>query len=268
MPRPACARGALLAALAAGCGTLGERAPATPQRPRVSSATTTTAPGTQEIELGAAIDPGDALDVPLTAKWGAGERSELFVGWSPYRGVDVPGDDEDGVGDVVVGLRTRALDETPNHPAAAFQAAVKIPTHDEGALSSGEPDLLLAGIADVSPGDFGVTSFYELGVLGDPDHSAVEIRHSLALAASHPIGERFGGFGELAFLLTPEVDDEQLLLTLGGTFAPVSWRVFDVGVAIGLSEDAPDLVLLFGLTENLGALLGPRARLPAAGRPR
>jgi hypothetical protein len=36
-------------------------------------------------------------------------------------------------------------------------------------------------------------------------------------------------------------------------------RVFDAGVGFGLTDDAPDAVLLFGFTTGLG-LMGPRAR--------
>ena len=55
----------------------------------------------------------------------------------------------------------------------------------------------------------------------------------------------------------PEADDEQVLATTGIAFSPGSSIVFDAAVVTGLSDDAPDFQILFGVTTNLGRLWTP-----------
>jgi len=237
----------------AACKTVpGSLAPATPQRPTVSSATTTTAHRTFELEAGAVIDPGDRLDTPTTLKYGAGPRTEVFAGWSPLLDVDEGGVDETGVGDALVGVRHRFADETATTPSGAVQATVKLPVADEeDGLGSGEVDASFALIATRSAGDFSLNGFYELDVIGDPGGNA-DIGHDVTLAGSAPVAGDWGVFGELVGSFVPERDQGAVFTIVGVTLSPHPAVVFDVAAVVGLNEDAPDFQLLFGLTRNLG----------------
>jgi hypothetical protein len=73
---------------------------------------------------------------------------------------------------------------------------------------------------------------------------------------------RLGGFAEIATLIEPEPEASISFATLGLTYNPGGLLVFDAGLAIGLDEEAPDLVLLFGFTQNLGRIRGTRAPTP------
>ncbi len=225
----------------------------TPQRPTFSSGTTTTASGTVEIEAGLTVDPGDSVDVPTNTKVGLSEQTELFLGWSPYRHLDLRGPDGNGPSDLLVGTRHRFLDETDTRPAAALQLATKLPTGStrEG-LSSGEVDFFAAGIVSKDFETVSLTGFYQLGVLGESNDDAVDVEHGLALALGVPILEELGAFAELAGVFTPEQNFDSVFTTVGVAYALSESLVLDGAFAVGLNDDAPDFQVLVGLTFNPG----------------
>jgi len=248
----------LLSLASAGCAGFGQdRAPVTPQRPTLSNNTATTAEGTVEVEAGVAIDPGDSFDSPVVGKWGMSERSELFVAWSPWVVVDVPGNDLDGASDLAVGMRHRFADETAEMPSAAFQLTTKLPTANDE-IGTGEHDFFAAVMLDKRVAEVDFTAFYQLGLLGDPAGRGAETGHDVALAAALALDDRWGVFGELAGRFVSEYDYDSVFLTGGVTFAQDPSLVFDAGLVAGLSDDAPDAVFQVGMTHNLGRLFSGR----------
>ncbi len=233
----------------------GEQAPATPQRPTLSSDTNTTAQGTVELEAGGVIDPADFLEIPTTLKFGVGPRTELFTNWSPYVKQDQPGTDARGQSDLDVGFRHRFLKESEAFPSAAVQITTKIPTGStrEG-LSSGEVDFFAAGILSKAMGNASVTAFYELGMLGEANGPDTDVQHSLALAGSYPLLEDLSGFAELAGVFIHEQRFQSVFSTVGVAYPLNPGTVFDVATVIGWSDDAPDFQLVFGATVNFGQL--------------
>lgn len=242
-----------LVCLLGSCASLHqENAPVSAQRPTLSSDTATTVAGTFEVEVGGLWDPSDQVDTPVSLKYGSGVSTEVFLGWSPLFHLDTPKGRETGVGDVALGLRHRFIEESDASPSAAIQTTLKLPTADEGeGLGSGELDASFAGILTKNVEDYVVTGYYSLDVLGDPS-GGTDIAHSLAIASTTPKFGRFGAFGELAGVFIPEQDDEQVFTTLGLTFTPRATLAYDVGIVIGLSDDAPDFQLVFGVTHNFG----------------
>lgn len=241
----------------------GARTAATPQRPTVSSNTSTTAPGTVELETGVYLDPSTNLDTPNVLKFGVGKGSEAFIGFSPYRSTELPGDDGEGIGDVTIGWRQRFLEQHRDHPSLAWTVGAKLPTADEDeGLGSGELDVFGGLIASYADKEFTATGFAQLALLGEPDGSGVDHQTNLALALDRPVGGGAGVFGELNLALTPERDNEALFTILGGTWSPTPGLVFDTGILVGLNDDAPDFALVFGLTRNLGRIAGWAIGLP------
>lgn len=244
----------LLALPLAGCASLvapdGERA--TPQRPTLSNSTDTTAPDTLEVEFGIDRDPGDRLDTPTTLKYGAGPRTEVYLGLSPLVEVSGPTRDAAGPGDLLLGARHRVWENTGGDRSAAFQVAAKIPTADDDrGLGNGEVELFLAGIGTDVVASTTRTFFYELGFVADPDGDGIGLRHSFALAGSIPYDERLGLFGELAAIFDQN-DADPLFATGGVTYALAASTILDAGLALGLNDDAPDLRFLIGITTNRG----------------
>lgn len=209
---------ALIVGLAlAGCTALeeGRGTAATPQRPTLSVDTSMTAAGTLELETGITLDPRDRLGTPAALKLGLDPHSEAYLGFEPLVVLAEPGDDETGNGDLVLGYRRRFADAQEQRPSLAYLAAIKAPTADEGdGLGSGEFDAFGALSATWAGAPWTGTAYLQLGLLGDPDGGAL-LQSAGSFTAGYALAPDLTAFGELAVLLTPEVDDEQLLATLG-----------------------------------------------------
>lgn len=239
--------------LGAGCVvTVEDGLPVTPQRPTLSSDTSTAAVGSFELEAGVALDPGSAFSAPVSVKYGAGPRTELFVGLSPYNYVERIGDDGGGFGDTFVGVRHRFW-ENAQGTSAALRWATKLPTGAENeGLSSGEVDFAGAGIVTHVVDDrTSVTAYYELGVLGDPTRAGTDTQHALAIAASRSLTGDLGVFAEVSQVSAPG-DIDPLVAIVGVTRTLRPSLVLDFGLGTGLNADAPDTVFTVGLTLNFG----------------
>lgn len=234
---------------------------ATPQRPTFSSDPNTTADGTLELESGIDVDPDGDSFVPVTLKYGAGPRTEIFAGSSVYQALEAAGPDPEGAGDLFVGARHRFLDGHDGGPSAAFQFATKLPTADrkEG-LSSGEVDFAFALTSAMSVGErTSVVAFYQLDQVGRVERTGLGTRHGYALVLNHTLEGQpnLGLFAELAHVAVPgDAFGNPLFLTTGVARAVQPGLVFDVAVATGLNDAAPDLRFLLGLTTNFGRIRG------------
>lgn len=241
----------------------GAQIPVTPQRPKISRNTATTAAGTIEVEGGIERAPSDSFFMPALVKYGVMDRNEAFVGFSPYNTIELAGDDGEGFGDVTLGWRQRFAEQSGNRPSLAWQAALKLPTADEDdALGTGELDGYGALSASYGVDQFAFTGYGQLGLLGDPNSSGADVQYVLAGAADYAYGPTVVFFGEVGGAVTPEFDDERIFLTLGGGWSPSLGLRLDTGFRIGLTDDAPDFSYLVGFTRNIGRIAGYAFRLP------
>jgi len=136
-------------------GQTNQEVAATPQRPSISTSTTTTYPGWLELEAGVSFDE-HVLDSPTVLKLGATRNLELFAGLSPLVNVS-NGGSETGLGDVFIGGRLRFKDGSQSSPSVAGQFSIKLPTADEErSLGSGEVDYNFLFILAHALGEFGV----------------------------------------------------------------------------------------------------------------
>jgi hypothetical protein len=189
----------------------------------------------------------------MTLKWGMAQNAELSASWQPYQVVRQPGPDASGVGDLTIGLRYRFLDEHGVAPSAAIQVATKLPTGDEDkGLSSGETDFLASISLNKVVGPLSATLYYEADILGEPNGTGQDLANVFAAAASMSVTERLGLYAELAGTVVSEQDLGIYNTSWGLTWSPIPSLVFDAGVRVGLSDDAEDFVLVFGLTQNFG----------------
>ena len=226
---------------------------ATPQRPTVSFDTNTTAIDTFEIETGLTVDPDDSLDTATTLKYGAGEQTELFIGWSPRQVIQLPGPDVRGPSDVVLGTRHQLWAGDADTPSAAVVVTGKLPTASRSnGLSSGEIDLRFGAILNHQFGSTNANAFYQYGALGNAAGAGTISEHTGTLTAGWSINDRIGSFVELAGVAIPSQNLESLFVILGATYAASTSTILDAGVTVGLSTDAPDLQLFVGLTHNFG----------------
>jgi hypothetical protein len=249
-------RAALLLALglaASGCAHLhgSDRAPVTPQRPTFSKDTNTTAYGTLELEAGFSGVPDEATTAPVELKWGAGERTEVFVGASVYDWIQLDsGRERSGFGDTYVGARQRVFDPGGPH-TAALQLTTKFPTAEE--TGSGEQDLYAAGMYSLAATeDTGFTVFYEAGWLGRPEGGGVDFTQALSLSGGRTFDGKVGLVGELAGI--DGVDSDPVFMTLAIQHFLLPSLAWDAGFQVGLNDDASDLRFQIGFVSNLGRL--------------
>jgi hypothetical protein len=234
-----------------------------PQRPFLSTTSRTTPKDRIELEVGGEVDPGSRIDTPTYLKYGLSERTELFLGTSPYSMVDhdeqLP--DGSGWGDTYVGFRHRLADRSTRSPAYGFDIQTKLPTaRPRKGLGSGEMDWLISANASQSYYGHDLTAYYQLGLLGEQGDDGLDLRHTTALQTRTPLDQRFTGLGEVAIVWEPELNREELTLFFGASYTLNSWTLVDFGLRLGLTPDAPDIQLVFGLTRALGILAFPSSR--------
>jgi hypothetical protein len=227
------------------------------QRPFIGRDTHTTADSFFELEAGIMSDPGEEAETPVLIKFGAGPRTELYGGTSPYRKVDLNelAPDGTGWGDTIFGVRHRFRDADMYTPAMAFQLETKLPTARESkGLGTGEMDFLGTFIAEQNYGGTDVAGSYRLGILGEPDGDGMDHEHTLAVQGRRPLNQQVAGFAEASFIYQPEVDREELAAMAGLSFVIDDFTLFNVGMRFGISHDAPDVQLLVDFTRTLGLL--------------
>jgi len=263
--------GALLLLLA-GCRASGpaQEAQVHPQRPFISRDTFTTAEDVIEVEAGASIWSGHEIETPLTVKYGLGPRSEFFAQTSPYKEVDLNGAAPDGAGwgDTYVGLRHRLRDRDMYSPGYGFMINTKLPTgRPKDGLGTGSTDWFGALMANQIYYGFDTTLFYQLGVLGEQQQTGApdsNHEHTFALQTRREMDAHVTAYGEFAYEWEPEIDREEATILAGASFLLDSLTAVDLGVRLGLSDDAPDFQVVFGITRAVGMLFFPEEDVRAS----
>lgn len=257
----------LLSGLAASCATTFEPAEIapTPQRPRISKNTQTVAKNSIELEGGIHYDPNDFFDSPVTLKYGLTDNMEYFVESALFRQIDLPNDDETGIGDFAFGLRHRFDDGEENGRKFAFEAVGKIPTGDEPdgrgtggrdlrlpVFLSGGTDFRLAGIVEQKQGDIDVVGYGAVQANGSAFGGTV-YQLILASHAAMPVTDADTVFAEIVGTFTEGFSSE--FLAQGGVYRRVAANMTaDAAIGIGLEKDAPAFYMMLGLTTNFGYL--------------
>jgi hypothetical protein len=241
------------------------------QRPFISRDTHTTPDKLIEIELGGQIVQGHEAEVPLTLKHGLGPQTEFFTTTSPYKEIDTNDEVVDGVqqfdgsgwGDTYVGFRHRFRDKDMFSPGYGFQMQTKLPTgRPKHGLGTGELDWFGAAMANQIYYGFDTTVFYQLGLLGEFSSTAAKangtnVEHTLALQTRRELNANVTGFGEAAIVWEPERRREETTLMAGVSFQLDSLTALDLGVRVGVGDDAPSFQVLFGISRALGMLFFP-----------
>lgn len=245
-------------ALASSCVSLDSPglAAAHPQRPTFSNDTYTTPNGMLEVEAGANVQFRKNTSVPVLMKYGMGERTEFFAGGDVAKAVELPdGHSTTGIGDAVVGFRHRLRDKDEYEPGFAMQFFTKLPTaSQERGIGTGEIDFHTAVIVEKDFKGNAFVGFYDFGLLGEEFEPELDVEHLFAASGTTPIREDLDGYGEVAFDWVPEQSVESLTVAGGFYYAVHPAFVLDLGLRVGLTDDAPDYQILFGLTRALGKL--------------
>ena len=242
---------ALCPCLLAACSVTssGGGLPVTPQRPTFSKNTSTTAEGSVELETGGEWDPGDTFRTPTTVKYGSGPKTEVYFGWTPI----VYDEGVTTVGPTQFGIRHRYYEGGDKVPSAAVQVSVDLPTGNNR-LERGETTTSFAGIVTGSAEQWTLNGYGSFDLVGDPNDKGVDPGFSLAFVGSHPVKNKWSGYGELAGTFVPNQDYDPIFSNIGMSYALAEWVAFDVGFLVGFNKDAPDFAFTFGLTRNFGRI--------------
>ncbi len=222
--------------------------------------------GECEIEAGALYERAGAerhWEYPFGVACGLGYGVELGLGFGGQlderceqsgeaRGVRRH--TEDGVGDLVLGLKWQFAEGRGAWPRQALAPSVKFPTADaDRGMGSGETDVDLAWLVSFAPGrTWGVHVNLGYTLVGDPDGlEADDVVHG-GLALDWQALESVQLVGEVA--AEREVRgaaDTPVLVNAGLRWMPVDGWVLDAAAGARLGQVGPDYTVTVGLTRAL-----------------
>jgi hypothetical protein len=235
-----------------------------PYRPSVASPADLPAPGWPELEAGISWakggDTAKSFSSPVTFKLAWSESWAILIGtdaydWQRATGAGLgagPGNFDGGTahsgGDTTVTLKYKW--PVNDHLALGAELGVALPTA-RPPIGSGGTDWGINTIASFDyPGvhvDVNVAGAH----LGAVDAPQKPWQGGWAVAASHPLDERFGVTGELSGVVQRGTSAQtQGLAALNYNVSRA--LVLDVAVTAGLSRAAPDWQLMAGMTVRLG----------------
>jgi hypothetical protein len=239
--------------LSATCAHAEDEAPAVvPYRPSVATSADLPAPGWPELEAGfawAKSDSARAQSSPLLFKLAWSECWAVLVGTDAYdwqRSQD--GVAAHGGGDTTLAIKYKLpVDE---HLMLGAQAGLSLPTA-RAPIGSGHSDWGATAIASFDyPGvhlDVNVAGVH----VGSVESGQSPWQGAWALAASHPLDERFAVTAEVSGIAQRGTAAQtQGLVALSYNVSRA--LVLDVAVATGLSRSAADLQVMTGFTVQLG----------------
>ena len=252
-----CTRAAVVTSIACcgvGAASAQDEPPAVvPYRPSIASPADLPAPGWPEVEGGVRLASGGEAArgfwAPVSFKLAWDDSWGLVISTFAYQWQRAYDDSTaHTVGDTLVALKYKLpVDE---HLALGAEFGVALPTAQEP-IGSGKADWGVNGIASFDyPGvhvDLNLAGIW----LGLPDAGQGRWQGLWAVAVSHPLSDRFGVTGELAGLVQRgSMAQTQALVALNYNVSRA--LVLDLGVAAGLSRNAPDWQVVFGFTYQLG----------------
>jgi hypothetical protein len=238
-----------------------------PARPTASNPAEFQRPGVLQLEYGFNGNwraPGGASteDTPLALRFALSRRLLLeFDGDTPVSQA-AGGARTTGAGDTQLGLQIVLQHEAASRPGVAFAYYVKLPTAsaDKG-LGTGRVDHSLLALVSKKAGAtvFDFNAVYLLaGRTTGAGHAASA---QAALAASRNLNERVGWQGELSGFTR---NDAQAGAAFGLgviTYQPNRRLVFDCGLRLGLTPDAPRFGVVAGLTVGVADLYRKRVKI-------
>jgi mono/diheme cytochrome c family protein len=224
-------------------------APAWAGRPLDTEDTGTVEPGKAEIELS-----GDFARNPEDRTWLA--KGVLSLGVLPRLEARIESmlhflePDEErargGVGDSLVGLKYRFLDEADALPALLGSLTVRLPTGDaDRGLGASEVDVGLLAVASKTLGPVTVT--WNGGYTFVTRDRDLEF-WTLAAAVEYRATAAWSLLGEVVSALPSHRGPNTAVLRVGTTYTVHPRVRLDAGVGFGATRDSPDVLVTFGAT--------------------
>ena len=236
-----------------------------PARPTVSNPAEFQKPGVLQLEYGYnanfhASEFSTEQDAPLALRFAVSRRLLLeFDGDSPSSQTVSEGafgsHRQTGWGDTQLGVQTVLQPESKSRPGIALAYYIKLPTASSAKnLGTGRVDHNFIGLVSKKIGETTVDFNVIYLLAGRTSSDGFVSSGQAALAVSRNLNKRFGIQGEISGLSR---NDEQsgAMFGLGVITYQLSRRVvFDGGVRVGLTRDAPRAGVVAGITVGIADL--------------
>lgn len=232
---------------------------AAPTRPTVTTSTATTQCGVLEADYGlTSFLPGDDTHQEVlggSLRYGITPRIDFRWGVDNMHSYYGAGTHLLGTGDNWLGGRVRLTSEKQTWASTAFMYTIKLPTASVAdGFGTGFTDHSFTVIAskDIRKWHF---DFNTIETLAGRPVSGFDTNNTLALAAAHPLKGKWGAVYEAWGQTELNAVNPAFASNLVGFTYNLSERtVFDSGVDLGITPDAPRARLLLGVTYAIGNL--------------
>lgn len=243
----------------AAVGCTSNQITAAPTRPTVTNSTTTTQCGVVEADYGlTSLLPGDGTHHEVlggSLRYGITPRIDFRWGIDNMHSYYGGGDHIVGTGDNWLGGRVRLTGEKQTWISTAFMYTIKLPTAGTAdGFGTGFVDHSFTFIAskDIRKWHF---DFNTIELLGGRPGDGFDTNTTLALAAAHPLKGKWGMVYEAWGQTSLNAVSPAFASNLVGVTYNFSDRfIFDGGVDLGVTSDAPRARLLVGATYSVANL--------------
>jgi len=257
--------------------------PIAPDRPDVTNGTAIVDVGLLQVEVGAQharMGTQQSAGTPLTVRIGLLEWLEARAGSDGLVHQSENGSSVSGIGNVQLGAKIRLFADPGGVPVLSILPTVNLPLASASkGLGSGDADVTLVLLTGT---DLGRTSHvdvnYGIGAIGAGEGRPHFVQHLISASFSHTLTEQLTPYLEAFWFSRQDPDGGRVFSVDAGFIQAFTARLaVDGGVAVGLTDAAPDLVLFTGISVILGDVLGDHgviarqrkaARLLAARPPR
>ena len=237
--------------------------PIEPDRPDVTNGAHIVGEGLLQVELGYQhLRMGRtqrSQGTPITLRLGVTEWLELRAGSDGYVRQSDGVTSASGAGNVQAGAKLRLFAEPGGLPVLSILPNVNLPVASASkGLGSGDADYTLALLTGA---DVGRTSHvdvnYAIGAIGSGGGQPHFVQHLVSVSASHSLTEQLSPYLEAFWSSSLEPHGGRALSIDGGLIQAVTARfAVDGGLAVGLTQDSPDLSVFVGISAILGDVLG------------
>ncbi len=195
-------------------------------------------------------DDSDNIFVAVP-KYGLTERLELALEIPYLFRHPTEGDDENGLGDIIVGAKFNLLEEKGPWPAFTLKGVLKTPSGNEKkGLGTGYTDYGLIAIATKGFGPLTLHSMLGYAVVGSGAGQDMRNIHVYGLAADYRLTDKFHLVGEISGTSHPNRSVEgELVGFLFGTRYEISDNIIlDAAVRHGMHRELPGLTAIAGIS--------------------
>ena len=233
-----------------------------PARPTVSNPAEFQKPGVLQLEFGynanfhASENYKYQQDAPLALRFAVNRRLLIELDTdSPYSQKDFSGARASGAGDTQLGIQAVLQPENKSRPGIAVAYYIKLPTaSNEKNLGTGRVDHNFIGLVSKT---FGKTTvdFNAIYLLaGRTSGTGFASSGQAALAASRNLTKRFGVQGEISGASRNDLQTGAMFGLAVVTYQINRRLVFDSGLRLGLTSNAPRAGIVSGITIGVADL--------------